>query len=396
MWQAATTMFQRRGSQRAIVTGSIMRTEDVHHWVRTQLWDQVPVRIAVIDSEFRIVEANQSFRSAYGEWKQKPCYSVYKGRNERCEGCAASRTFTDGKTRVREEQGVPLKGRPTYYLVHMVPLIRPEGTIPYVVEMSTDITDTKLLEQKKLEAERLAAVGETVAGLAHGIKNVLMGLEGGLYVFQSGLQKGDNERMSEGWQILVEDIGRITSFVKEFLEFSKGKTPNVELVDPGRIAMDVIELFKDKAAMSGIMLVSDLQEDISSAVMDSQGIHTCLTNLVSNALDACEISDKPGRRVTLTLRDSDGLLIFKVADDGTGMDYEVKKNIFTSFFSTKGSDRGTGLGLLTTRKIVQQHGGTVSFESSEGIGSVFRLEFPRNRLPRLLPKEAKAAGGRSG
>jgi signal transduction histidine kinase len=373
-----------------------MRTEDVHHWVRTQLWDQVPVRIAVIDSEYRIVEANQSFRSAFGEWKRKPCYSVYKARNARCEGCAASRTFADGKTRVREEQGVPLEGKPTYYLVHMVPLIRPEGTIPYVVEMSTDITDTKLLEQKKLEAERLAAVGETVAGLAHGIKNVLMGLEGGLYVFQSGLQKGDNERMREGWQILVEDIGRITSFVKEFLDFSKGKAPKVESVDPGRIAMDVIELFKDKAAMSGITLVSDLQENISSAVMDNQGIHTCLTNLVSNALDACEISDKPGRHVTVTLRDSDGLLIFKVADDGTGMDYEVKKNVFTSFFSTKGSDRGTGLGLLTTRKIVQQHGGTVSFESTEGVGSVFRLEFPRSRLPRLLPQEVKAAAGRSG
>lgn len=373
-----------------------MRTEDVRHWVRTQLWDQVPVRIAVIDSEFRIVEANQSFRSAFGEWREKPCYSVYKGRNERCEGCAASRTFTDGKTRVREEQGVPLEGKPTYYLVHMVPLIRPEGTIPYVIEMSTDITDTKLLERQKLEAERLAAVGQTVAGLAHGIKNVLMGLEGGLYVFQSGLQKGDNERMMEGWQILVEDIGRITTFVKEFLDFSRGRVPKVQMVDPIRIARDVVELYKDKAAMAGIALVADLQESIPCASMDKQGIHTCLTNLVSNALDACEISDKPGRRVTVTLRDADGLLVYEVGDDGTGMDYEVKKNVFTCFFSTKGSDRGTGLGLLTTRKIVQQHGGTVSFESTEGVGSLFRLEFPRNRLPNLSPREEKPAAGRSG
>jgi PAS domain S-box-containing protein len=374
----------------------MMKTEDVRHWVRTQLWDQVPVRIAVIDSEFRIIEANQSFRSAFGEWRGMPCFSVYKGRSERCEGCAASRTFTDGKTRVREEEGVPVEGKSTFYLVHMVPLIRPEGTIPYVIEMSTDITETKLLERQKLEAERLAAVGQTVAGLAHGIKNVLMGLEGGLYVFQSGLQKGDNERMMEGWQILVEDIGRITSFVKEFLDFSRGKTPKVQWVDPNRIATDVIELFKDKAAMAGIALIADLQQNIPYASMDEESIHTCLTNLVSNALDACEISDKPVRRVTVTLRDNNGLLIFEVADDGAGMDYEVKKNIFTSFFSTKGSDRGTGLGLLTTRKIVQQHGGTVSFKSTEGIGSVFRMEFPRNRLPHLPPQEVKPAAGRSG
>jgi signal transduction histidine kinase len=64
------------------------------------------------------------------------------------------------------------------------------------------------------------------------------------------------------------------------------------------------------------------------------------------------------------------------------MDYEVKKKIFTSFFTTKGSGQGTGLGLLTTRKIVHEHGGKVFFESTLGKGSVFRLEFPRNRLPR--------------
>lgn len=279
----------------------MMRTEDVRDWVRTQLWDQVPVRIAVINQEFQIVEANQSFRSAYGgDWREKPCFAVYKGRTRRCEGCAASRTFADGKMRVREEQGVQLEGKPTFYLVHMVPLVRPEGTIPYVIEMSTDITATKLLERQKLEAERLAVVGQTVAGLAHGVKNVLMGLEGGLYVFKSGMKKGDNERMLAGWQMLEEDIGRISSFVKEFLEFARGKVPKAHLVDPNRIAGNVIELFKQKAAMSGITLVADLQENVPQASMDEQGIHTCLTNLVSNALDACEISDKPGRHVTVS------------------------------------------------------------------------------------------------
>jgi signal transduction histidine kinase len=373
-----------------------MKTEDVRDWVRTELWDKVPVRIAVIDRTFRIVEANQSFRAAYGEWREKSCFSIYKGRSKRCEGCAAIQTFSDGKTRVREEQGVPLEGKPTYYLVHMLPLVRPEGTIPYVIEMSTDITAAKLLEQQHLEAERLAVVGQTVAGLAHGVKNILMGLEGGLYVFKSGMQKGDNERMLSGWHMLEEDIGRISSFVKEFLEFARGKAPKVQLVDPNSIAMKVVELFRDKAAMAGIALVADLQEEMPCALMDEQGIHTCLANLVSNALDACEISDKRGRHVTLASRDNDGLLVFEVADDGTGMDYEVKRNVFTGFFSTKSSERGTGLGLLTTRKIVQQHGGTVSFESTEGVGSLFRMEFPRNRLPGLSPQEEEPDTGRSG
>ena len=93
------------------------------------------------------------------------------------------------------------------------------------------------------------------------------------------------------------------------------------------------------------------------------------------------MSDKKDRHVTLVTREENGALIYEVLDDGCGMDYDVKQKVFTNFFSTKGSGKGTGLGLLTTRKIAQEHGGRVSFETTEGEGSVFRMEFPRDRLP---------------
>jgi len=355
--------------------------EEIRRWVRNELWDQVPVNISVVDQDFNIVEANRSFSDNYGEWDNRPCYEVYKGRSEPCDECAAAKTFADAKVRVREELGVVRDDRQTYYFVHMVPLVRPDGKIPYVIEMSTDITETKLLEKEKMEAERLAAVGQTVAGLAHGIKNVLMGLQGGMYVFRSGMQKSDSERIFQGWQMLEEDISRIATYVKGFLEFAKGKTPQVQLVDPNRIATKVIQLFEHTATLAGIEIRSDLQPGIPYALMDEEAIHSCLSNLVSNALDACQTSDKPGRYITLSTRDRDGILVFEVSDSGTGIDYEIKKKIFTTFFSTKGSDKGTGLGLLTTRKAVQEHGGKVSFESTQGEGSVFSLEFPRDRLP---------------
>jgi signal transduction histidine kinase len=227
--------------------------------------------------------------------------------------------------------------------------------------------------------------------LAHGIKNVLMGLEGGIYAFQTGMAKGDNDRMLQGWQMLEENINRITSFVKEFLEFAKGREPTVQLVDPNRVAAKVVELFKDKAELAGIRLTTDLEDGIAHAFMDEEGIHASLVNLVSNALDACETSDKPDPEVTVRSRDGSGTLVLEVADNGTGIDYEIRKKVFTTFFSTKGSAKGTGLGLLTTRKIVQQHGGKVSFESTAGMGSVFRLEFPRDRLPK--PRKAEDSKG---
>ncbi len=358
-----------------------MTTQEIKSWIRTELWDQVPVSISVIDQSFNIVEANETFVRTYGEWREKPCYAVYKGRCLRCDYCAASSTFMDGRVRVREEEGVVRDGKQTYYLVHMVPLVRKDGQIPFIIEMSTDITEAKLLEQKKLETERMAAVGQTVSGMAHAIKNVLMGLEGGMFMARTGIQKGDMDRMLEGWEMLEENVARVSSFVNEFLGFARGRRPRVQLVDPNGVAIKVIDLFRDTARLTGIELSADLAEDIPVAPLDEEGIHTCLANLVSNALDACETSDKPSSHVVLSTYERGGTLFFEVADNGTGIDYEIRKKVFTNFFSTKGSGKGTGLGLLTTSKIVHEHGGRVSFESTSGEGSLFRLEFPRDRLP---------------
>ena len=244
-----------------------------------------------------------------------------------------------------------------------------------------DISKIKQLEKEMLDAERLAAVGQTVAGLSHGIKNILMGLEGGMYVVNSGIKRSDNSLVKQGWEMLQSNIEKVSSFVREFLSFAKGTTPKVELTDPYSIANEVANLYKDAATQSGITLLTKLQKDIPKAPMDAQGIHTCIANLVSNAIDACLVSDTKSPTVEFFLFEKKGSICYEVKDNGCGMDYEVKKKIFTNFFTTKGSGQGTGLGLLTTRKIVQEHGGKLSFRSTLGKGSAFRIEFPRSRLP---------------
>ena len=359
-----------------------MHSAEIQDWVRGHLFDQVPICISIIDRDYRIVDANPRFREVFGAWEGRLCYDVYKGRDEPCTQCAAVSSFTDGKVRVREEEGVVRNGEPMDYLVHMAPIRGPFGNIRYVVEMCTDITEVKRLEREKREAERLAAVGETVAGIAHGIKNVLMGLEGGMYAVNTGIKVGDDDRIARGWITLEENVERISQFVKEFLDFAKGRKPAVAMVDPGAPVREVAALFKERAAQTGIRLDVLLQADVAEAPLDEDGIHTCLANLISNAIDACMVSDL--RReflVTLSLREEDGVIVYEVADNGRGMDYEISKKVFSRFFTTKGSDRGTGLGLLTTRSIVHQHGGKISFTSKEEEGSVFRIELPRASLP---------------
>jgi len=123
-------------------------------------------------------------------------------------------------------------------------------------------------------------------------------------------------------------------------------------------------------------------DQIEPAPFDSEEIHTCLANLVSNALDACKMSEKPDCEISIRCYLKNNSIVFEVTDQGCGMDYQVKQKVFTNFFTTKGAS-GTGLGLLTTRKIVQEHGGKIEFESSMSQGSIFRLIFPRAQLPEV-------------
>ena len=142
-----------------------------------------------------------------------------------------------------------------------------------------------------------------------------------------------------------------------------------------------------RLAIGGARLAVDLGKGIQPAPLDEDGIHTCLANLVSNAIDACLLGDaKRDYVVAVSSREEGDTLVYEVTDNGHGMDSEISRKVFSKFFTTKGSDRGTGLGLLTTKKIVHQHGGRISFTSKEGEGSRFRIELPRSGLPKPTPE----------
>lgn len=368
---------------------------DLDAWLRAHLFDAVPVSICVIDRGFRIVRANRPFAEAYGPWARRPCFEVYKGRQAPCEACAAAETFRDGGVRSREEEGAPGEdGSRTQYLVHMVPIPGPGGAIEHVLEMSTDITPVKRLEREKREAERLAVVGETVAGIAHGIKNVLMGLEGGVYAVRSGIERQDDERIARGWDMVQENVRRVSQFVKEFLDFAKGRETRVAWTDPNAPVERVLRLFGDQAAAAGVRLVARLAEGLAPVPLDEDGLATAVANLVSNAIDACRCTEGPGpHTVTVTTQLEGTALVYEVADTGQGMDAQISRQVFSKFFTTKGADRGTGLGLLTTKRIVHQHGGRISFTTAEGRGSTFRIVLPREALPPVspVPPDARAA-----
>jgi signal transduction histidine kinase len=187
---------------------------------------------------------------------------------------------------------------------------------------------------------------------------------------------------NNGKYSLERNIGRVATFVKAFLSFSKGREIKVSMSDPAKIAKEVVMLYSQRARELGIKLINEESGSISPALMDSEGIHECLTNLIGNAIDACNMSEAgKGQYVIVRTIEKDNVIIYEVVDDGCGMDYEIKQKVFTNFFTTKGLG-GTGLGLLMTKKIVQEHGGKIDLESESGKGTTFRILLARNRLPK--------------
>jgi len=343
------------------------------------LFERVPCYVTILDQDLRIVRANEKFRETFGTSQGGHCYQTYKRRDEPCEDCPAAMTFLDGVERVSTQVGINQKGEETHYIVTAAPLSRGPGEVAHVIEIASDITELKKLEKEKLDAERLAAVGQTVAGLAHTIKNMLMGLEGGMYMVDSGLKRNNSQRINQGWDMLQRNFNKTVSLVKDFLSFAKGRLPDLKPTDPNLLAGGIVELYRDAAAKQGVLLLLDASPEVSACPLDPDGVEACLTNLVSNAIDAAMTREDGRGQVTVRTRQDEEALTFEVEDNGCGLEWEVKQKVFTTFFTTK-AGKGTGLGLLTTRKIVQEHGGAITVASETGAGAIFRIRLPLARL----------------
>jgi two-component system NtrC family sensor kinase len=240
-----------------------------------------------------------------------------------------------------------------------------------------DLRVIKRLQKELIENERLSATGQAVAGLAHYIKNILNGLLGGVYIVNIGLKKEKPELFPKGWAMVENNIEKISDLVMNMLIFSKEREPDNVLCSPNDIAQQIYDLLEQKAIQSEVKLIKDFDLSIDDCYLDPKGLHRCLLNLVSNAIDACNEGGRKdeARSVVIRSRRENDSIKFDIEDNGVGMTKEVQENLFQRFFSTKGP-KGTGLGLVVTRKTIEEQGGGITFESSPGKGTTFTLRLP--------------------
>jgi two-component system, NtrC family, sensor kinase len=239
-------------------------------------------------------------------------------------------------------------------------------------QISLALQRARLVEEK-IRIERLASIGETISGLSHYIKNILTGLQGGSYMINKYMKEISSAKLETGWEIVSSSIERISSLVLDMLYYSKEREPEYELINPKNLAIELIDLYKIKAAEKNIDLQLETEGDLPEVEVDSKSIFRCLVNLISNSLDA--FSEKKTGNIRIKMRSIDQQLEISIIDDGAGMTEETQNQLFTKFFSTKGSS-GSGIGLPVSKKIIDEHQGKIEVESEFGKGTEFRIYLP--------------------
>jgi signal transduction histidine kinase len=227
-----------------------------------------------------------------------------------------------------------------------------------------------------VQAERLAAIGQTIATLSHHIKNILQGIRGGSYLIEMGLKDHDESIVGKGWNIVEKNQNKISALVMDMLTFSKEREPDLTTANVNTVVHDVVELMQVRAQEEQVELRLNAAADMPDMVFDPEGIHRAVLNVVTNAIDAVAETDPPRGVVVETRRLADRNVVqIEIRDTGPGVAVDQLDKLFSPFISSKKS-RGTGLGLPVSQKILTEHGGKISIENLPGQGACFTLEFP--------------------
>lgn len=244
-----------------------------------------------------------------------------------------------------------------------------------VARQSALAVEARQFQDALLKAERFAAMGQTVTVLSHHIKNILQGFGGGGYLIKKGIADSNNDMVGQGWAIVDRNQKRIYDLVMDMLSFSKERVPLLKTGDVNSVCRDILELTHDRARENGVD-VSFREGELPVALFDGEGIHRAILNIVMNAIDAVS-EHEAGQVVVQSEFDAENdIILIAVTDNGPGIREEQRASVFQVFESSKG-ERGTGIGLPVSRKIIREHGGRIRIEGGPGEGTRFVISWPR-------------------
>jgi len=249
-----------------------------------------------------------------------------------------------------------------------------------------DISDRKRLESQLIQSEKMAAIGQLAAGIAHEIRNPLGIITNALFDLGE-IVDSDDPDIREDLRIAKEEMRRVQEIINSLLEFSRESRAEIERVDVNDLVRRTIQLMRKSLQRGNVRVRMELAE-LGACRSNQNAIRQVILNLITNAVQAMP----DGGELTLrTTRLAEGRLRLEVCDTGVGIPPEHIKDIFNPFFTTKAPGQGTGLGLSVVHTVVERYGGDIRVHSTVGAGTTFTLEFPCE----CADDEASSASGQT-
>ncbi|MDZ7697538.1 MAG: ATP-binding protein [Deltaproteobacteria bacterium] len=277
----------------------------------------------------------------------------------------------EGGTIIEEEMELNLNDR------HSVPvrlsaarIVNEEGIFVGSILILRDVKEVRLLQEQIRRKEKLAAVGELAAGIAHEIRNPLSSIKGMASYFKAKYANETDDR--EAAEVMVEEVDRLNRVISELLEFARPSQLSLKSTDLNEVVTHSLRLIEQDVKQKAIQVIRDEAEHLPPVTLDADRFTQCLLNLYLNSIQAMA---QGGSLFIRTAFDPETrTFTIEVEDTGAGIDPANVSKIFDPYFTTKGT--GTGLGLAIVHKIIEAHNGTIKVRSTPGKGTVFTLMLP--------------------
>lgn len=361
-----------------------MRTRETEAQRRftSKIIDSLPLGLYVIDRSYRIQAWNRkrelgTLGVERGEVLGKEVFDVLQRQPSELLRQEFDSVFSTGRIEQLEAESSS-SGESRHYRITKVPMRLDDDEITHVITIGEDLTDSKLVQRQISQTEKLAAVGQLAAGVMHEINNPLATI--GACVEALSMRAEELSRPDKSWaeeylRIIDSELGRCKAIIDGLLDFSRPQSRAMGRAEVNQVIEDALFLVKHHDRFRRIELVRLLSDDLPDIRGNTEQLIQVFLALMLNSIDAMEGTG------TLTVRTkgspgSNGFVVAEFEDTGMGIPQDEISKIFEPFFTTKQPGRGTGLGLSICYGIVQQHGGTISVESSIGRGSKFSVTLP--------------------